>query len=58
MSLTRKIITSAVAGSVAGVVANFFVNRNKKENKGMDHSFKKNEDIKFLNPKEDGHYFV
>jgi hypothetical protein len=58
MSLTSKIITSAVAGSVAGVVANFFVNSNKNARKESGRSIKKNEDIKFSIPKEDDHFFV
>ncbi len=58
MSFTKKLITSAVAGSVAGVVANFFVNRKAKQTQGIDKSIKRNEDIRFQSTIEEGHFFV
>ncbi len=59
MGLTRNLITSAVAGSVAGVVANFFVGKKEKvKSTYFERPIKMTEDIKFLSQREEGHYFV
>lgn len=58
MSLTSKLITSAVAGSLAGVVANFVINRNKRN---RENSERKTENFginKNISAKDDQHYFV
>lgn len=59
MSVTRNILTSVFAGSVAGVVANYFVNRpSSKNKKNNTPSLKSNAEKSAAENSEELHYFV
>ena len=59
MSLTKNIITSAVAGSVAGIITNFFVkNKRTVKSANFERPIKTKENVKFASASEDIHFFV
>jgi len=58
MSFTKKLITSAVVGSLAGVVANLFVKRKTKSSIELGRPVEKIEDTRFQSVKDDSHFFV